>query len=267
MHEVSKVSEYGMEVGRRALMQRFHSAHERLAVSEQIDEVLRATAFPDCDIKARIWAMRAHESRGANLTDDEKAQVATTLRVLECKAAIRNGEQPTLSGLRWPERGEIARDLDRRAYDAWGAARQGRPKHEPFAIFRVHWHVAQGTPDVELIAIIRWAIAETKQDDTWVDWFQSAPKATRTRMRNELLALLRQAQARFDTAKLITAKSDVRVGKPAKELGAIIAAYAKVYKTGGMRGHWGRESDHAVRELQKAIEASGAWAAYRAKAP
>jgi hypothetical protein len=82
-------------------------------------------------------------------------------------------------------------------------------------------------------------------------------------MRNELIELLQQAEARLETVKLVRTRRGVRVGKPARELGAIVAAYAKVRGLGGLRGGWGKESDDAVRELRDAIEASEAWKTYQ----
>jgi hypothetical protein len=257
---MDEVSDYVMERGRAALTKRFASAHERLAVSTKIDGALLSTAFDGCFHHVTAWALMAHERLGAQLSTAEKNQVADAVRVAATRAAIDRGEQPSLAGIGWPDWSPLAERLDRKAFAAWNP-RRVRPKHEPYAVFRALWHASQGTPDAELTAIVKWAIGETRQDRTW-GHFSPAPKATRTKMRNELIELLQQAEARVESALHSKLAKGHRVGQPAKELGAIVAAYARVKKLGGLRGIYGRDSDDGVIQLMKAIEASGVWQAY-----
>jgi hypothetical protein len=239
---------------RDEVLKRYPSAHERLAVSQRVEEALGVVAFYGCEYRIGRWALVAYQHLGGKLSDYEQQLVASTMLASERRKAIEAGEQASLIGLLEEDHRDVAYWLDSAARDAFRKDSGG----EVFAVFRAKWHASNGTPDAELVPIIRWALQEVRHAATWDTCWHETPKGTRTRKRNELIDLLSQTQARLERSQTDKLKhGGVRVGKPARELGAILAAYAEAAKQGK-----GWELRRAAPALIRAIEESEAWVAF-----
>jgi hypothetical protein len=245
------------ERAREAVLKKFESAHQRLAISGEIDGALRASAYYGCGGKIEVWADAAYGRLGGKLTDHAAKQVVNARLVGERRQAVFRGEQASLSGLSGSDYDDVAFDLDRPAYEAFRKERVERI----FPLFRAKFHAAKGTPDSDLAIILRWALDEIKNADTWKtnSWSgpDTIPKGTQTRKRTELIAMLQQTKARIEQRQVAKLERGSRVGKPARELGVVLAAYAGL--TDGAR--W--QVRQAAPGLLTAIEASEAWKAWR----
>lgn len=254
--EIEILPEY-LEGAREAVLKKFESAHQRLAIAGKIVGALRASAYYGCEGKIEVWANAAYGHLGGKLTDYAREEVANARLVGERRQAIDRGEQASLSGLKGSGYDDVACALDRPAHEAFRKERAERI----FPVFRAKFHAAKGTPDTELVVIIRWALNEIRTADAWNadTWppVRPIPKGTRTRKRAELINMLQQASARLEQRQLTQLERGSRVGKPARELGAVLAAYAALTDD----GRWMLRQ--AAPGLITAIEAGEAWKAWR----